>query len=204
MTVSSLVSNEKEKENENLRTVTYLSKLKRLSLFIKEVRTIEKTRTLLNFLKKSKFLQKGTKKLVSTSHEINHSLHNVAHHNINRLLNVIAYGYVVYDTYYHMKICKNHGGSNKEMLLIGVDTMIFHYFASNLLPGLMISLVLKGNHYIFSLFSSYKVYKYSKYVGVLLALLSIPLMIKPIDMFTERILHCSYRKYFGIEKYFHH
>ena len=200
--------NNKESLSEELRPITYISKLKNLSrirtLTLNVLKSSEKLLKLsklkspIALIKELKVLRKS-KKIIAASHEINHSIHKVASHKLHSLLNTIAMAYVIYDTIEKAYSVKNKG--IKYSTIVAIDTLLFHFFASNVIPGLVINFLIDMNKLFFK--NVFPSFRFIPQAGALLALLSIPIMIKPVDIFTDYCLEKTIRKYFNVTVHHH-
>lgn len=184
--------------NETYRPVTYLSKLRMLSKFkasAKAAAAINKAKFSMKFLKKFNILKKS-KAAVSTSHEINHSLHHVASKNFLNALNLVAWLYIAYDVSYRFWESRNKGYA--QAFKVGADTFVWHMLASNLFPGLIISSIIGISKKNLEKFFIGR-HNLVTYLSAGIALAFIPIMIKPIDQATDMLLDSTTRPYFDIK-----
>lgn len=195
----------------NVESVGKFSKLSKISEF-KFFNNLTKS----EYLNKLSILKKS-KKALSTTHEINHSIHHVSNIKLHSILNFVALSYMIIDSAYKASLYSEEGLG--KMFIVFGDSGVFHFFASNLIPGFAITKILEFSNYCLShVFDAIKTsgrFEKMSFMGkinhgnihlfsALIALCSIPIIIEPIDEFTEIALDKTIRRYYDLSKSRHH
>ena len=192
-----------ETKSDEYRAITYfrqlkkmqkLLKLQKLKVFAKSTKNF-KFPNLLSIKTKFKIF-KRSKKVIASSKDTSPAVVSSASKYFNSFLNFVTISFIAYDTYEKVDSVKHKG--KKYMTLVAIDNLIFHYLASYIIPGFLINFILKSSKSLVNRLLPARYTNYSIYLGIGITLVSIPLMIKPIDQITGLILDNTYREYLNI------
>ncbi|XP_077302186.1 mitochondrial fission process protein 1 [Arctopsyche grandis] len=109
----------------------------------------------------------------------------------------VACTYVLADTVDKAIKAKNSTNSNCKMLIAAGDTLLWQMFASVIIPGFTINRLCAGTRYALDKGTKLPG-KQLKLVATAVGLLSIPVIIHPIDTAVHKLMDLTYRKYFSI------
>ncbi len=106
--------------------------------------------------------------------------------------------YVGADVAHNFQIEKEQGAQNSELALKTTDKLIWHGFASMLLPALSVHSIVSfsGKHVFNKLPTNFT--KTRTWAPTTLALVSIPFIIHPLDHLTDFAMDNTIRKYYPI------
>ncbi len=127
-----------------------------------------------------------------------------------RLSYVIASGYVITDSIHKMYDAKQNyehqphdqGNKMKDILKAGIDCLVWQSFASVIIPGITINRIVKLSSY--SIRKTHKINHSAvirKSVPTAIGLISIPLIIHPIDTFVHFAMNSTLRPWMNIKKH---
>lgn len=108
----------------------------------------------------------------------------------------IIYYYSYYNIYLinvYQKIGKED--KNKRIILSASDTLIWQSFASVIIPGLVINRICAGVRFMQK--NAKSPVMRNPWVSTIVGLISIPLIIRPIDDGVERTMDSTYRQWTG-------
>ncbi|XP_023162273.1 mitochondrial fission process protein 1 [Drosophila hydei] len=102
----------------------------------------------------------------------------------------MAVGYVCTDTFDKALRHQMAGGSDRQVALVGADVFTWQMFASVIIPGLTINRITAVSRMLLKKSPSLV----GKTLPTLIGLISIPLIVHPIDNMVDRIMDATYRK----------
>ena len=109
-----------------------------------------------------------------------------------RFLYTVSWGYVFLDTLSKTYVVKDQGRS--KMLWYSMDTLVWHCFASMLLPAATIHSAVKYSGKLLYKFIDPKASKFARFGPTCFGLAIIPFIIHPLDHFTDFAMDNSLRK----------
>ncbi|XP_026473556.1 mitochondrial fission process protein 1-like [Ctenocephalides felis] len=117
---------------------------------------------------------------------------------VNSTVVTASYGvstaYVLADTWDKAKkASKKPGSKSKDVIISAVDTLLWQGFASIIVPGYTINRI---THYTSKFMRGSNFGKMAQIMPTAVGLLSIPLIIKPIDHSVDLAMDYTYRKIF--------
>ncbi|KAH0549261.1 mitochondrial fission process protein 1 [Cotesia glomerata] len=132
------------------------------------------------------------------TNEVGEAFRSIVPKSIVWISYVIASGYVVADTAH--KGIKEYGKSgaknkNKRIFLSASDTLIWQSFASVIIPGLVINRICAGVRFMQR--NAKSPIMRNPWMSTIVGLISIPLIIHPIDDGVERTMDSTYRQWTG-------
>ncbi|TDG42508.1 hypothetical protein AWZ03_011057 [Drosophila navojoa] len=102
----------------------------------------------------------------------------------------MAIGYVCTDTFDKALRHQMAGGTDRQVALVGADVFTWQMFASVIIPGLTINRITAVSKTLLKKSPSFVV----KTLPTLIGLISIPLIVHPIDSLVDRLMDATYRK----------
>ncbi|XP_008545223.1 mitochondrial fission process protein 1 [Microplitis demolitor] len=132
------------------------------------------------------------------TNEVGEAFRSIVPKSIVWMSYVIASGYVIADTAHkgikeYEKIGKED--KNKRIILSASDTLIWQSFASVIIPGLVINRICAGVRFMQK--NAKSPVMRNPWVSTIVGLISIPLIIRPIDDGVERTMDSTYRQWTG-------
>mmetsp|Transcript_19050 Transcript_19050/g.26186 ORF Transcript_19050/g.26186 Transcript_19050/m.26186 type:complete len:164 (+) Transcript_19050:89-580(+) len=114
-----------------------------------------------------------------------------------RLSYIVAFGYVGCDAADKIYRAINDGASNETTIKIGADVLIWQTFASVIIPGKTIHLIASATNYSVNKLRifSHLPFAIRKWAPTAVGLVSIPLIIHPIDTFVTNTMDQTVRKW---------
>jgi len=109
-----------------------------------------------------------------------------------RTLYGISIGYVLVDTGIKTYDVKHLG--QKQMIIKGGDTLLWHTFASMILPAVTIHTIVKSSSTVLTRFNTLNRFpKVGKFLPTIIGLGSIPFIIHPLDHITDFVMDKTIR-----------
>ncbi|KAF7994966.1 hypothetical protein HCN44_004438 [Aphidius gifuensis] len=120
---------------------------------------------------------------------------------------VIASGYVISDTIHkgqkeYQKQKNDNENKISNVLLSTADTLLWQSFASVIVPGITINRICATVQYLQKY--SKKTAMKSRWLSTAIGLISIPLIIRPIDRGADQAMNATFRKWTGYQPHKNH
>lgn len=106
-------------------------------------------------------------------------------------MNKIAFAYIAIDAI--AKAYPYLGKGQKAVTFSVIDTTLWHFLASLMIPGAVSIIIINGSHFVLSLNGTF-INKFSLYTPVILAMSALPFIIEPSDTVANYMMNKTVRK----------